>query len=200
MKMKLSNVSITGIAVVNSKKNSGGAVCRIQMSVNLTKSARKALGIGDEQEWPPSPESAGKIRASFDATRLVLKAKQGNTLGEPEELDIAITLADGWRWKMEDPKDETNTTVEYTFSARTADEAAALLAVGYKFSASSADSTGELFYNKPGDGTQVDMSNEDEDSAQPLLDGAEAAEEGDGEGIHTMKRGRGRPRKDATVQ
>ena len=192
MKMKLSNVSITGIAVVNSKKNSGGAVCRIQMSVNLTKAARKALDIGlnDEEVWPPPAESAGKIRAIFDATRLVLKAKQGNTLNEPDELDIKITLADGWRWKMEDPKDEANTTVEYAFSARTADLEAAQLAVAYKFSASSANSTGELIYNKPGEGTQVDMSDED---AAPLLAGAEAAEE---ETEEAPKRGRGRPRKD----
>ncbi len=164
MKLDLSNVSIDAVRVTASKKNSGGAVCRIDLTATMTKKARKALGFattddaGNEREWPPAPEKAGKLAVSFDATMLNLKSKQGNTLGDPEELECKVSLADGFSWKFKDRKDETNTTVLFSFSARTADLDSALLAVSYKFSSSSGDNTGTLTYNKPGTGTAVDMS------------------------------------------
>lgn len=183
MKMSLSSVSIDGISITNSKKNSGGAVCRIQLTATMTKASRKALGFTEEAEWPPAPERSGKLSAKFDATILSLEAKQGNTLGEPTEVECKISLADGFTWRYEDPKDESNTTILYSFSARTTDLESVSLITAYKFSSSSADSKGTLSYNKPGEGTAVDMS--PDENQMPL----EAVEE---EG----KRGRGRPRKD----
>jgi hypothetical protein len=193
MKMNLSNVSIDGISITNSKKNSGGAVCRIQLTATMTKGARKALGFSvTDDEWPPTPEKAGKLGVSFDVTSLILKAKQGNTLDEPDEVNCKISLADSFTWKFEDPKDESNTTVIYSFSARTADLEAAQLMVAYKFSASSGSSSGTLSYNKPGEGTAVDMSPEDTTEQLPF----EGAEEEAAAGEPEVKRGRGRPRKE----
>ena len=201
MKMNLSNVSIDSVAITNSKKNSGGAVCRIQLTASMTKAARKAMKIGvvdeeaslNEVVWPPAGEKSGKLTATFDATSLILTANQGNTLGEPEEVNCAVSLADSFTWKFEDPKDESNTNIIYSFSARTADLEAVQLIVAYKFSASSADSKGVLHYNKPGTGTPVNMSGEDGDDAQGTLPGGE-------EEAEEPKRGRGRPRKEASVQ
>ena len=199
MKLDLSNVSIDAVRVTSSKKNSGGAVCKIDLTATMAKKARTALGFattdesGNEREWPPAPEKAGKLAVSFDATMLNLKAKQGNTLGEPEELECKVSLADGFSWKFEDPKEETNTTVLFSFSARTADLDSALLAVGYKFSSSSGDNTGTLTYNKPGRGTKVDMSGDDDNQEVLPLD-SETEESED------APRRRGRPRKDQTVQ
>jgi hypothetical protein len=175
MKMQLSNVSVEKVEVVNSKKNTGGAFAKIKLCATMTKDVRRRMGIGTtDQDWPSEGESAGKLTATFEATRIVLTAKQGNTLGDIEEADIAISLANGFTWSLEDPKDEANKTVLYTFWARSSDLDAAQLMVAYKFSVSSGSSTGTLVYNKLGDGTAVDMSGDADDAVTD--DGEEPAQ------------------------
>jgi len=172
MKMNLSNVVIDDIKIVNSKKNSGGRVCQIKLTATMTKHARQRMKIDsvpdvakqrhvkpntgtpveapppEPETWPPSGEKSGKLKAAFTATELKLTAKQGNTLGEPEEVTVKVSLADGFSWKLADPKDETNRTVRYSFTARSTDLTTILLVVGYSFSSSSADNTGSLTYTK----------------------------------------------------
>ena len=178
MKMNLSNVAIDGISIVDSKKNSGGPVCRINLTATMTKSARRHMKIDfvpegstakrhvkpntgkdadppppEIENWPPTGEKAGKLKATFQATELKLTGKQGNTLGEPEEVNIKVSLADSFTWKLADPKDEENRTVRYSFTVRTTEIEAVLLMASYKFSSSSADNTGSLTYTKVAEAT-----------------------------------------------
>ena len=184
MKMSLSEVCIESMKLVDSKKNSGGPVCQIHLTATMTKRTRRHMNIdvlpaGQKKErhikpntgeaakaepefeaWPPVAEKTGKLKCLFTCTELYLKGVQGNTLGEPEEVTVKVSLADGFSWKFKDPKVEENRTVRYSFTARSTDLATILLLTAYKFSSSSATSNGSLTYNK------VEESTEDPDATE----------------------------------
>lgn len=159
LKLNLSSVTVDKIEVSSSKKNTGGAFAKMKLTGIMTDDVRTALGIGNDREsWPPEGETAGKLKGSFATTTIILTADQGDMLAEMNEANIPISLADSFKWKLEDPADETNRTVLYTFWARSADLAAAQLITGYKFSVQANTSEAVISYNTPNDGSKVDMS------------------------------------------
>lgn len=159
MKLTLHNVTVDKIEVSNSKKNAGGSFAKMKLSGTMTEGVREALGIGDvDAEWPPSGESAGKLVGSFNSTSVLLTMDQRDLLVQMSEADIPISLADSFKWKLEDPDDETNRTVVYSFWARSADLASVQLMVAYKFAVLGGSSTAVLNYNPPNDGTPVNLT------------------------------------------
>ena len=158
MKLNMSSVTVDKIEVSSSKKNTGGAFAKMKLTGIMTTTVREALGVGNGQEqWPPEGETAGKLKGSFATTNIILTADQGDLLASMNEVNVPITLADSFKWKLEDPADETNRTVLYTFWARSADLAAAQLMTAYKFSVQANTSEAVMSYNTPNDGTRVDM-------------------------------------------
>ena len=169
MKMSLNSVSINKIVSQNAKKNTGGAVCKIILTAAMTRATRKALGIGTDggdDSWPPAGEKSGKLAAKFDATLLSLKvdSKQQSLPGteSPEGVDINVSLVDGFSWCFEDPRDEDNVNVVFSFAARTTIVDSVIAITNFFYSKSGREALkGHLSYNKPGEGTAVDMTPED---------------------------------------
>lgn len=189
--LTFNSVRVDDVRARNGKKNTGGSYAVMKLTCNMTKGVRDALGIGDLEQWPPDHiQKSGKLKGSFDCTNIILTAEQEQLsldVAKMNEADINVSLVDSFRWAMEDPDDEENRTVLLTFSARTADVAAAQMMVAYKFSVSAGNSKVMMNYNTPGDGSKVDMDTTDPNQMHLVSDEQRSAvrEMPDGEGGKT---------------
>lgn len=178
MNLKLSDCYLGPVSILASKKNTGGTIVKATLNARMTKAVRRAMRWATDatgelvEEWPPHGVPSGKLIGNLDCTTLILTPDQPalEGTGGVEEVQVKVSLANDFNWKLEDSDDETNKTVLFSCSVRSSDVEAAERLVQYKFSIKSGSATGSLTYNKPGDGTPVTMGPNGDDEAQEELD------------------------------
>lgn len=177
MTLKLTDCYLGAVVVQASKKNTGGTIVKARITARMTKGIRRIMGWATDatgavlDEWPPNGLPSGKLIGNLDCLNMILTPDQESLPGTGgiEEINVPVSLATDFVWYLEDDTDDSNNTVLFDFWVRSADVDAAAKLVEYKFAIKSGSAKGILKYNKPGEGSKVDMS-PGEDDAQEELD------------------------------
>lgn len=167
-KFQLPDATFIGISIRDGKENAGGTYAVVKLTCRITAAMRKSMDWGsDDAQWPPNGETGGNLAGELNATGLSLASKQKNLDGNiPDEVDAEINRVDDFKWKQ---VEEGKSKVCFlSMSARTNDPDSVAKLAAFKFAIQSGNVKGSISYNKPGEGTLVDMTPHAEDGQASL--------------------------------